>query len=153
MPFSPRFSPYAQFSPHPSWECDAKEEWCLWKSESDSRVPVPCFLNPCVHASLVVSCVWLFVTLWTVALQAPPFMGFSRQEYWSGFPFSSPRDLPHSEIKLVPPALAGRFFTIWATREAIAANFPGLLAGPEGKIWKIWAWNWTEGSRSIFTWH
>ena len=33
------------------------------------------------------SCVRLFVTLWTVAHQAPLFMGFSRQEYWSGVPF------------------------------------------------------------------
>ena len=30
---------------------------------------------------------------WTVALQAPPTMGFSRQEYWSGLPFPSPGDL------------------------------------------------------------
>ena len=33
--------------------------------------------------------VQLFVTPWTVAYQAPPSMGFSRQEYWSGLPFSS----------------------------------------------------------------
>ena len=32
----------------------------------------------------------LFVNLWTVVYQALPFMGFSRQEYWSGFPFPSP---------------------------------------------------------------
>ena len=32
----------------------------------------------------------LFVTLWTVAHQAPPSTGFSRQEYWSGLPFPSP---------------------------------------------------------------
>ena len=32
----------------------------------------------------------LFVTPWTAAYQAPPFMGFSRQEYWSGVPSSSP---------------------------------------------------------------
>ena len=32
------------------------------------------------------SCVWLFVTPWTAAYQAPPSMGFSRQEYWSGVP-------------------------------------------------------------------
>ena len=36
----------------------------------------------------------LFVTLWTVALQAPLSMGFCRQEYWSGFPFPPPGDLP-----------------------------------------------------------
>ena len=34
--------------------------------------------------------VWLFVTPWTAAYQAPPSMGFSRQEYWSGLPFPSP---------------------------------------------------------------
>ena len=47
----------------------------------------------------VLSCfshVWLFVTPWTVACQAPPSMGFSRQEYWSGLPFPSPGDLPGS---------------------------------------------------------
>ena len=32
----------------------------------------------------------LFVTLWTVTHQAPPSIGFSRQEYWSGVPFPSP---------------------------------------------------------------
>ena len=38
-------------------------------------------------------CVWLFVTLWTVACQAPLSMGFSRQEYWSGLPFPFPREI------------------------------------------------------------
>ena len=36
------------------------------------------------------SCVWLFSTPWTAAHQAPPSMGFSRQEYWSGVPLPSP---------------------------------------------------------------
>ena len=35
----------------------------------------------------------LFATLWAVAYQALPSMGFSRQEYWSGLPFPSPGDL------------------------------------------------------------
>ena len=43
--------------------------------------------------------------LWTVAHQAPLFLGFSRQEYWSGFPFPSPRDLPEPGIKLWSPTL------------------------------------------------
>ena len=38
----------------------------------------------------------LFVTPWTVAYQAPPSMGFSRQEYWSGLPFPSLGYLPNS---------------------------------------------------------
>ena len=41
----------------------------------------------------------LFVTPWTVAYQAPPPMGFSRQEYWSGLPFPSPGDLPDPGIE------------------------------------------------------
>ena len=47
----------------------------------------------------------LFATSWTVAYQAPLSMGFSRQEYWSGFPFPSPGDLPDPGIKLWSPAL------------------------------------------------
>ena len=47
----------------------------------------------------------LFATLWTVAYQAPPSMGFSRQEYWSGLPFPSPGDLPDLGIKPGSPAL------------------------------------------------
>ena len=46
----------------------------------------------------------LFVTPWTVADQAPPPMGFSRQEYWSGLPFPSP-DLPDPGIEPGSPAL------------------------------------------------
>ena len=49
--------------------------------------------------------VQLFVTPWTIACQAPLSMGFPRQEYWSGFPFSSPKDLPHPGIKPASPAL------------------------------------------------
>ena len=45
------------------------------------------------------SCVRLFATPWTVAYQASPSMGFSRQEYWSGLPFPSPGDLPDPGIK------------------------------------------------------
>ena len=46
----------------------------------------------CVHASHF-SRVRLFSTLWTAAHQAPLFMGFSRQEYWSGLPCPPPGDL------------------------------------------------------------
>ena len=38
----------------------------------------------------LLSCVWLLATPWTAAHQAPPSMGFSRQEYWSGVPLPSP---------------------------------------------------------------
>ena len=51
------------------------------------------------------SLVQLFETPRTVAYQAPPSMGFSRQEYWSELPFPSPQDLPGPGIKLRSPAL------------------------------------------------
>ena len=72
-------------------------------------------LGPTAQASeCVPSHVQLSVIPWSVACQAPLFMGFFRQEYWSGLPFPSTGDIPDSGIKpmsLVPPASAGRFFT------------------------------------------
>ena len=68
------------------------------------------------------SCVRLCTTLQTVACQALMYMGFSRQEYWSGLPFPSAEDLPGTGIKtpsLMYPASAGRFFTTSATWEAL----------------------------------
>ena len=49
--------------------------------------------------------VQLFVTPWTVAHQAPPSMGFSRQEYWSGLPFPSLGGPPDPRIEPGSPAL------------------------------------------------
>ena len=68
------------------------------------------------------SCVRLFVTLWTVARQAPLSLGFSRQELWSGLPCPPPGDLPDSGIELASlrsPASAGEFLTTRATWEAL----------------------------------
>ena len=49
--------------------------------------------------------VWLFVTPCTVACQASPSTGFSRQEYWSGLPFPSPGELPNPGIESGSPTL------------------------------------------------
>ena len=43
------------------------------------------------NAAAVLSHVWLFATLWTVPCQAPLFVGFPRQEHWSGLPVSGER--------------------------------------------------------------
>ena len=54
--------------------------------------------------------VWLFVTLWTVAHQVSPSVGFSRQEYWNGLPFPPPGGLPDLGIEPtspMSPALTG----------------------------------------------
>ena len=53
----------------------------------------------------LLNCVQLFVTPWTLAYHAPPTMGFSRQEYWSGLPFPSPEDLSDPGIKPNFPTL------------------------------------------------
>ena len=58
------------------------------------------------------SCFKFFVTPWTVTLQAPLFMGFSQQEYWSGLPFPPPGGPPDPGIEPLSPALAGGFFTV-----------------------------------------
>ena len=77
-----------------------------------------CFPLLCVSARAeFLSCIPQFLTLWTVAHQAP----LSTQEYWSGLPFLSPGDLPNPGIKstsLTSPALAGVFFTTSAPWEA-----------------------------------
>ena len=70
-----------------------------------------------------VSCAWLFATLWTIAYQAPPSMGFSRQECWSGLLFPSPADFPNPGIE--PGSLALEADTnLWATREAPKPSYP-----------------------------
>ena len=70
----------------------------------------------------LLSHVRLFATLWTVAHQVPPSMGFSRQEYWGGLPFPSTGDLPNPGIKPGFPTL-----------EADA-----LTSEPPGKIYRVY---------------
>ena len=53
----------------------------------------------CEYMLRCFSCVRLFETPWTVDCQAPLSMGFSRQEYWSGWPFPPPGDLPDPGIE------------------------------------------------------
>ena len=79
------------------------------------------------------SCVRLCATPWTAACQAPLSMGFSRQQYWSGLPFPSPRDLPNPGTESRSPALHADAFTIWATREVQA--------------------NWVRNKKANTVWH
>ena len=60
-------------------------------------------------------------TSWTVAQEAPPSMGFSRQEHWKGLPFPSPGDHPYPAIEPefdCVSHIAGRLSTLSITREA-----------------------------------
>ena len=60
----------------------------------------------------LLSPVQLFVTPWSIAHQAPPSMGFPRQEYWSELPFPSPGDHPDPGIELRSPALQEHFLPL-----------------------------------------
>ena len=73
----------------------------------------------------VLSHVQLFATPWTVDLQAPLFMEFSRQEYWSELPFPPSGHLPDPGMEgasLESPALAGGFFTTSAAWGALLGH-------------------------------
>ena len=59
-----------------------------------------------VVAVQLLSHILLFVTLWTIARQAPLSVGFSRQDYWSGLTVPPPGDLLDQAIQPKPPALA-----------------------------------------------
>ena len=68
--------------------------------------------------SVVSLCDWM-----DCSHQAPPSMGFSRQEYWGGLPFPCPGGLPSSGMEpmfLASPALAGGFFTTSAAWEVLS---------------------------------
>ena len=65
----------------------------------------------------LLNCVQLFGIPWTVAHQAPPSMGFSRQAYWSGLPFPSPGNLPDPGIKPRSPTLQA---------DALTSEPPGM---------------------------
>ena len=87
----------------PFWFLFLRILWNIW---NDIK-----WANQCAY---VLSCVWLFVTPWTIAYPAPLSTESSRQEYWSGLPYPTPGYLPDPGIEpasLVSPALAGGFFT------------------------------------------
>ena len=87
------------------------------------------------------------MTPWSVARQAPLSIGFSRQEYWSGWPFPPPGDLPDSGIEpesLTSPALAGRVFTtdhlgglFGPLTDLISSPVPSLPGALESGLWEL----------------
>ena len=81
-------------------------------AQPPSRVPL--LVNPC-----------------TIARQLPLSMEFSRQEYWSGLPFPTPRDLPDPRVKPTSPVLAGGIFTTESpgspVNNTLSKNHPDLF--------------------------
>ena len=86
--------------------------YCQVKKEGKKLIAsmISAMLNTYIYARVCVcvcvfSHVWLFITPWTVAHQAPLSMGFSRQEYWSGLPCPPLGDFPNPGIEPRSPAL------------------------------------------------
>ena len=78
----------------PDWQ---KYTEGLYESESEVTQSCPTLCDP-----------------WTVAHQAPPSMGFSRQEYWSGLPFPSPiKSLSHAFLTIEPVSFAFSLYSSW----------------------------------------
>ena len=87
---------------------------------------------------------------WTVAHQAPMFMGLSRQEYWSGLP-GPPRDPSHPWIELVSLrslALASEFFTTSATHKGHIHSHKITRAQPATTA-QLQAWKETEEEKGL----
>ena len=90
----------------PGWEVSwVRVDTCIYTAESLCCPPVCVYLCVCVCTySFAQSCPTL-APPWTVAHQTPLFMGFPRQEYWSGWPFLTSTDLPDPGIEPASPAL------------------------------------------------
>ena len=116
----------------------ALDNGALWTAPSWVQMAIPLRELQLGARAQLLSCVWLFGTPWTVALQAPLSMEFPRQEYWSRLPCPSPGDLPNPGIKpasFVSPALTGRFFTT-------EPHGKSCLLGTPTHYYVLWTQQW-----------
>ena len=137
-------------TPGPCWGHLKATERCDHASQPSPR---PRFLlshtfsHPahCLSWSCSINRVWLFVTLWTVAHQAPLFVGFSRQEYWGGLSRPPPEGLPNPGIEPVSPALQADSLLLnhWGSPTALAREDHVFLCG----VW-LFVTPWTIAFRA-----
>ena len=134
----PRRSKQAWASTQDAQRPGAPEMFRLLSPPAQLRAPTAAPPPPQTFPSGILNCmlgfpavlkllsrVRLFATPWTVAHQAPPSMGFSRQEYWSGLPFPSPGDLPNPGIKPRSPTLQADALTSEPPGKPLTAHTPG----------------------------
>ena len=120
---------------HPPWVYMCSPSWPPshlppWKkifhaNRDQKKAGVAILIVVLIYISLII-----IMTPWIVAHQAPPSMGFSRQEYWTGLPFPSPGDLPSPGIEPRSPTLQA----------------DALLPEPQGEPLK---WKWKLLSRVL----
>ena len=89
--------------------------WILFQDICWGQVSFPCIPTGLGRSEVAQSCPTLCDPMDSSLHQAPPSMGFSRQEYWSGLPFPSPGNLPDTGMN--PGLPICRRFTVWPTRE------------------------------------
>ena len=120
-----------------SWSRDIREDrHILWSFGDNAHLTVKVKVKS-------LSRVRLFSTPWTVAYQAPLSMEFSRQEYWSGWPFPSPGDLPDPGIEPGSPALqADALPSNFAVNNTVqlAGNFLSDFVFPHNAHPKLKSW-------------
>ena len=113
-PWGHKGSNTAEVTWHKTWKqpkCPSTDAWIpkMWNTHTRNEYCCCCLVSK--------SCLILCDPR-TIVCQAPLSMEFPRQEYWSGFPFPSPGDLSSPRIEPTSPALAGRFLTTNAIKEA-----------------------------------
>ena len=81
------------------------------------------------------------MTPWAVACQAPPSMGFPRQEYWSGLPYPSPGDLPDPGIELWSLALQADSLPTELSGKPVQSLWEFFSENPEGQglVTDLWS--------------
>ena len=96
--------------------------------------------------------VWFFATPWTAAYQAPPSMGFSRQEYWSGVPL--PSLLPKLDVSICDPLLRALSQGLWGDflMESLQDRHSPLLSTVTFLIpvHKPSSWSWGPQISGVF---
>ena len=104
------------------WSWNPIGSWAFWYPVCLGRALWYCgVLLPWPHKGCASAHAQLCLTFQDPMDCSPPgssVHGILRQEYSSVLPFPSPEDLPNPGIESMSPTLAGRFFTVWATREA-----------------------------------
>ena len=135
------------------WESEYKADF---KAQVDTEVGVtkgkkekhvlllePTNLSACFHLFVVIvlmlCCVWLFATPWTIACQAPLSMGFSKQEYWSRLPFPASGIFltQRSNSRLLCLLHCRQVLYHWATREALPRKLKDVNKWPNEEILRV----------------
>ena len=83
------------------------------------------------------SCVWLFATPWTAAYQAPPPMGLSRQDYWSGVQSPSPMQVAKTVLKTLAIPGSFRSFRHQFTSSDSFSNYSVIMPFHPLSLWNI----------------